>query len=183
MREDLTQLLGHLGFSEYEAKTYLALLNKSPLTGYAIARMSGVPRSKIYEVLGSLVERGDVFISCGEPVQYAPKAPDDLITSRRKMVEKQLDDAARGLQEFADQNTPTDLLWDIRGREEIFFRINEVIGRAKHQLLMQFFDEDLSEVEDQLEKAAARGVENFRDCLRPDSASVCPYLPPRSRPG
>lgn len=159
MRDDLPQLLGHLGFSEYEAKAYLALLHKSPLSGYAIARISGVPRSKIYEVLGNLVERGDVFLSCGEPVQYAPKPPEELLASRRQMIEKQLSDAELGLREFAVQNTPTDLLWDIRGRTEILFRINEVISRAQDQLLLQFFDEDVDEIRSSLEKAAARGVE------------------------
>lgn len=159
MRDDLPQLLGRLGFSEYEAKAYLALLHKSPLSGYAIARVSGVPRSKIYEVLGSLVERGDVFLSCGEPVLYAPKPTEELLESRRKAMEKQLADAEAGLRDFTAQSTPTDLLWDIRGRTEIIFRINEVISRARHQLLLQFFDDDVEEIRENLEKAAARGVQ------------------------
>jgi sugar-specific transcriptional regulator TrmB len=158
MREDLSKLLNHLGFTEYEAKAYLALLQQSPLTGYAIARVSGVPRSKIYEVLGSLVDRGDVLVSYGEPIQYAPRPPKELIETRRQTVEKQLAEAEKGLKEFTDQKTPTDLIWDIRGRAEIFYRVREVIGRAKGQLLAEIWEEDVVEIRDVLEAAAQRGV-------------------------
>jgi sugar-specific transcriptional regulator TrmB len=64
-----------LGFTEYEAKAYLALLEKAPLTGYAVASGSGVPRSRIYEVLAGLVRQGAVVQSHGEPARYAPCRP------------------------------------------------------------------------------------------------------------
>jgi len=158
MREDLSKLLNHLGFTEYEAKAYLALLRQSPLTGYAIARLSGVPRSKIYEVLGSLADRGDVLISYGEPIQYAPKPPNELIETRRQMVEKQLNEAEKGLEEFTHLKTPTDLIWDIRGRDEIFYKLREVIGRTKQQLLVEIWEDDVAEIRDVFEAAAQRGV-------------------------
>ena len=42
-----------LGFSEYEARTYPALLAIQPATAYEIAREAGIPTSKIYQVIGS----------------------------------------------------------------------------------------------------------------------------------
>ncbi len=159
MPEQLFQILTKLGFTEYEAKTYLALLQQSPLTGYAVARLSGVPRSKIYEVLGNLVERGDVLASYGEPVQYVPKQPKELIESRRQIFENQLGEAEKGLEFFLSQNIPTDLIWDIRGRDEIIYRLREVIGRATHQILLQIWEVDAIEIRDALLLAAQRGVE------------------------
>jgi len=158
MAEDILNLLIHIGFTEYEAKAYLALLQQSPLTGYAVARISGVPRSKIYEVLGAMVERGDVLVSYGEPVQYAPKPPQELIASRRRTIEQQLAAAEKGLEDFLGKNTPTDLIWDIRGRDEILARLREVIGRAKRQILLQIWEEDAPEIREALLLAAQRGV-------------------------
>ena len=40
--------LTQLGFSEYEARTYTALLKENPLTAYEIAKFSEIPTSKIY---------------------------------------------------------------------------------------------------------------------------------------
>ena len=34
---DLTALLQRLGFSEYEARAYLALLQRNPLNGYELS--------------------------------------------------------------------------------------------------------------------------------------------------
>ncbi|MDA4896313.1 TrmB family transcriptional regulator, partial [Streptomyces sp. MS2A] len=72
MKENILDVLKNLNFTEYESKAYLALLEESPLTGYAVAKKSGVPRSKIYEVLESLVIRGDIFVSYGNTPQYIP---------------------------------------------------------------------------------------------------------------
>jgi HTH-type transcriptional regulator, sugar sensing transcriptional regulator len=158
MQEESFKLLMKLGFTEYEAKTYMALLQQSPLTGYAVARISGVPRSKIYEVLGSLVERGDVMVSYGDSVQYSPKQPRELIDNRRLTFEQQLTEAQKGLDGIRNQNIPNDLIWDIRGSDEIFYRLVEVIGRAEKQILLQVWEEDASKVRDALVLAAQRGV-------------------------
>lgn len=66
--------------------------------------------------------------------------------------------AEQGLEEFTAQKTPTDLIWDIRGRDEIFFRVREVIGRARQQLLVEIWEEDVVEIHGALEAAAQRGV-------------------------
>lgn len=159
MHEDLPKLLTSLGFSEYEAKAYLALLRQAPLSGYAVARQSGVPRSKIYEVLGSLVDRGDVMVSYGEPMQYMPKQPQELLESRRENFDRRLEEAERGLEGYLNDDMPNDLIWDIRGREEIFFRMREVISRARERILLQIFHDDADEVREALAAAAERGVE------------------------
>ena len=62
MSQDPIDGLVKIGFSEYEAKAYVALLRENPITGYQLAKLSGVPRSMIYEVLSKLVLRGAAMI-------------------------------------------------------------------------------------------------------------------------
>src|SRR5215204_79949 len=72
--------LQQLGFSEYEIKTYIALLQQHPLNGYALAKASGVPRANIYGVLQKLEERGAVVaVNVAAGVLYSPITPDRLI--------------------------------------------------------------------------------------------------------
>lgn len=52
-----------IGFSEYEARAYLALLGESPVTGYRLAGLAGIPSSVIYEVLAKLATHGAVMVS------------------------------------------------------------------------------------------------------------------------
>ncbi|MBD5075057.1 TrmB family transcriptional regulator, partial [Xanthomonas citri pv. citri] len=79
---------------------YLALLQESPLTGYAVAKKSGVPRSKIYEVLESLVIRADVFVSHGNTPQYVPVPAKELIKNRRLKAEEHFDQAEKYFEKF-----------------------------------------------------------------------------------
>ena len=50
--------LQHLGFTDYEARAYVALVAGGELNGYALAKASGIPRANIYAVAGKLVQRG-----------------------------------------------------------------------------------------------------------------------------
>lgn len=43
MKENMLDILKNLNFTEYESKAYLALLQESPLTGYAVAKKSRCP--------------------------------------------------------------------------------------------------------------------------------------------
>ena len=50
--------LTRLGLTSYEAKAYLALVRRDSSTAAQVARLAGVPRQRIYDVLASLVEKG-----------------------------------------------------------------------------------------------------------------------------
>ena len=158
-RAELIRSLQELGLSEYEAKCYLALLGEQSQTGYSVARASGVPRSKVYEVLEGMVARGIVIANYGEPTQYAPLSPEELISLRRRETEQSIDSAEEGLKQFAATSVNRDLIWDIKGRNEILDRLREVIGRTRRLLLLQLWAEDASELRKPLADAAERGVE------------------------
>jgi sugar-specific transcriptional regulator TrmB len=159
MSTQLVPTLQRLGFTEYEAKVYLALLRQSPLSGYAVARGSGVPRSKVYEVLQGMVERGEVLVSYGDPTQYAPLPANELIAKRRSVTESLLQTAEQALEGYATDDVGLSLIWVISGREEILARMREVIGRAARQILLEVWPDDAPEVRDALAAAADRGVE------------------------
>jgi sugar-specific transcriptional regulator TrmB len=55
---DTYEALMAVGFGDYEARAYCALLLQSPANGYQVAKQSGIPRGKIYECLERLVARG-----------------------------------------------------------------------------------------------------------------------------
>lgn len=148
-----------LGFTEYEAKVYVALLDESPLSGYKVAQGSGVPRSKVYEVLGGLVSRGAVLINHGEPVQYAPLPPGALISRRRREMEDSLTAAENKLERYLSNSASRGVIWDIKGREEILDRARDLAGRAERSILLEIWQEDSPELGGALADAAKRGVE------------------------
>lgn len=157
--QDAAGALQALGLTEYEARVYLALLGEEPLSGYAVARLSGVPRSKVYEVLEGLVRRGVVLTSHGGSTLYAALPPADLIALRRRESNASLAVAETRLRALTAREPARDMIWDIVGREPILERLRHVIGRASRLLLIEIWAEDTPSLHSDLEAAVARGVE------------------------
>ena len=159
MNEELVGSLRDLGFTEYEAKAYLALLDDSPVSGYRVAQNSGVPRAKVYEVLGGLVRRGAVYANYSDPVHYAPMPPKELVAGRRREMEGAIEAAEKNLESYAERSASREVIWDITGHDEILRRAGEVASRAQKSILAEVWQEDAPEIKAALESAAGRGVE------------------------
>ncbi|PFM48159.1 hypothetical protein COJ45_10890 [Bacillus cereus] len=159
MKSETIKILQNLNFTEYEAKAYVALLEKSPLTGYAISLNSGVPRSKIYEVLGGLVERGEVMASHDNPVLYTALSPSELINLRKRRTEASLKMAEVTLEQYSKTSLNKDNIWNITGSEAILNRAREAIKNAKERIMLEIWKEDAEELQEELEEASKRGIE------------------------
>jgi sugar-specific transcriptional regulator TrmB len=155
---NLVERLVATGFTEYEAKVYVALQRCSPATGYQLAKESGVPRSTIYEVLGKLLARGAaVTQSYGDMVRYAPVPPDLLLDRMRHEFEDTLDDLADGLKRVVTTPGAPGQTWNVTGRENILSHARQMIERAQKQVAVVVGDDDqLDELLLWLQQAQAR---------------------------
>ncbi|TXK84102.1 TrmB family transcriptional regulator [Paenibacillus sp. N3.4] len=159
MKLEIINMLQDLNFTEYEAKAYLALLDKSPLSGYAISLNSGVPRSKVYEVLSGMVERGEVMVSHEDPSLYTPLPPQELIRLKKSKIESSFEAAETALAHYSYLSLNRENIWNITGCEAILSRTEEAINRAAGRVLLEIWTEEAKKLEPALRKAAERGVE------------------------
>ena len=67
-----------LGLNKYEARAYEALVRLGKAGASDIARDSGVPYGRIYDVLNSLVSKSLVIIIPEKAKKFAPASPDAL---------------------------------------------------------------------------------------------------------
>jgi len=150
--------LTSLGFTEYEAKTYLALLRSNPATGYQISNEAGIPRSMVYEALGRLVNRGAVLtLQQGDTTRYAPVPVNALLDNMRHKYEDAIDVAHETLAHY-ETLVPLDQAWNIEGRDAILSKARDMIGGAREELLLAASDRTLVDVMPQLQEAHERGV-------------------------
>ena len=77
--ELIRKLKGYFDLNIYETKVWLALLSKGISSAGEIAEISGVPRSRTYDVLESLEKRGFVIQKLGKPVKYIAVKPEIVI--------------------------------------------------------------------------------------------------------
>lgn len=65
----------HFSLNIYETKVWLALLSKGIASAGEVAELSGVPRSRTYDVLESLEKQGFAMAKLGKPVKYIAVKP------------------------------------------------------------------------------------------------------------
>jgi Cd2+/Zn2+-exporting ATPase len=158
MKNDPIDKLVKIGFSEYEAKAYIALLRESPVSGYQLSKLSGVPRSMIYEVLGKLTARGAAMtLHTGGATKYAPVPAaeflDQLLQEQKDLVVSLKDDVAH-LTSAPD----LEYVWNIEGHENILAKAEEMIDQAKSRIYLALLPATFPELKPVLEEAIGRDV-------------------------
>jgi sugar-specific transcriptional regulator TrmB len=152
---DVASLLRDFAFSKYESSCYLALLVKHPANGSQLSRLSGIARSRIYDVLRGLANKKLVFeIQKG---LYVPLPFEELKKRLRGQFEANLKILDDQLNSMVDQ-THFDYLLTLTGVEEVRSKAGDIIDSAEHELYLRLFPDSWEHLKDPLEKAVQRGV-------------------------
>lgn len=163
-QDDPIGLLQALGFTEYEARAYAALVRHGPSSGYQLARQSGIPRANIYAVADKLLERGAVSRAAdSDGRHYQAVAPAELlrgIHSRQQRALKAADDAFAQLAQARQPAT----VFNLRG-SELITRARQVIDACHATLCIAIQQPEAVVLADALQHASARGVAITTLCL------------------
>jgi HTH-type transcriptional regulator, sugar sensing transcriptional regulator len=100
-RDEWIQKLKRLGLSGYEAQVYIALLGETRAPASRVVRKSGVPQSKVYGALSSLVSRGFAELVLGDVKLYRGIPPQEAFDNYRRSVESTLDAAKADMDNLA----------------------------------------------------------------------------------
>ncbi len=159
---ELLEHLRQLGFTSYEAKVYIALLKQENATGYEIAKLSGVPASKIYEVLKKLQEREVIMVLDGDPRRYIPFPPDEILNKLKTHYLGSIDFLQEKLAEIYRRDNPDQhYIWNISGRENSFRKLREMIAAARQEIFISVWAEELQEIHQTLQSREQEGVKIF----------------------
>jgi hypothetical protein len=157
----MLETLRQLGWGEYEARAYLALLRHSPATGYRVGKESGVPVAKVYEALARLVERGAVRLlpaAEGETAQYVPIAPEEVMAGMRARHLQMLDSLARDLMALHHPASQTaEAAW-LKGRAPVLGRAHALLSTAAASVALALPRGWESALRPESEAARARSV-------------------------
>ncbi|MDW0283229.1 MAG: helix-turn-helix domain-containing protein, partial [Nitrososphaeraceae archaeon] len=131
-----------LGLTSYETKVYLSLLETGSMTASDISKKSGVPYSKIYEVLNSLEDKGWLEIDSSRPQKFFPKSPLTALEAMRMRIENDIRDNENLIvgelmpiyQKSGVREKPE--IWVVRGIYNIAAKVSEIIQTCQHELLI-----------------------------------------------
>jgi sugar-specific transcriptional regulator TrmB len=176
--ENVKEALRSIGLTDYEISIYLTLISKGPMDARELSEASGVPYSRIYNILTQL-EKDKMWIIKEEesrPSRYFAKSPDEALVIAKKQYNDSFDDQSNKIINtltpiYQSHDTPIKIaLYIHRGRDVCINRSLALINMAKTALYLVAPDyEFLEEFYSDLEKARARGVTDIRLLVEEES--------------
>jgi sugar-specific transcriptional regulator TrmB len=155
------ELLQQLGLSQYEAASYVGLLRLGEGTAREISDIADVPRTRIYDAVERLHERGLVDVQHASPKVFRPVARETALRHFRR----DYDDTFTQLAERLAALEPTDHqpeqsgVWTTTGQSAIDERVHETLADATDEIVYLAVDAVLTdETLAQLRAATERGV-------------------------
>ena len=138
MDENISTLKG-IGLTMYEAQAYVTLTSLISSTATEIAEKSGIPRSKIYDVLKGLDEKNFIEVEDGRPQTYNVKSPVEVLDREKEKINSEIDDTVTRLTNIYENGMSQVQapIWRIYGVEKIIDKELEIINRSKTSINMR----------------------------------------------
>lgn len=150
--------LTQLGFSEYEAKAYTALLRENPLTAYEIAKNSGVPSSKVYEVIKRLESRHMVQAIHGERSKmFIPTSPAEFIETLKRVMEDNLNAVKTELKDFKP-GIDTTYTWHIKDYNGLILKAKRMLDTSQQSVLLSIWPSEIEALSESIRETENRGL-------------------------
>jgi len=158
--ESILSNMKELGFTEYEGKVYMALINEHPLSAYNISRDSGVPHSRVYDITRRLIKKGYVTSKGTNPELFSPISPEELI-SRLQRENTKLTGSLQNQLESLKFKPDFDPVWNLAGPSEAIEMAEQLIDEAEKTIFVGLWDQEFDKLEKPLRRADDRGVKIF----------------------
>ncbi len=151
-QELVNKIKDYFNLNVYETKVWLALLGKGVSTAGEIAEISGVPRSRTYDVLEGIEKKGFAITKLGKPVKYIGVKPKMVLERMKHDVKQTADEKIsslvniKGTEEFAkleslynEGTNPIkreDISAAIKGKSNISNYLREIIQNASKEVII-----------------------------------------------
>ena len=155
--EELIEKLKDIGLSGNEAKVYITLVKKFPLTGYEISKMANIQQARAYDALKSLEAKQIVLPSNTKPVSYTPIKPKELTKRFKRKINSTIDYLEKKLPTIKENSIEP--IVPISGNANAHEKIIELIQSAKKEIFLLISSSDHKFFEQPLLDAYNRGVE------------------------
>ncbi|SFF95579.1 Sugar-specific transcriptional regulator TrmB [Halopelagius inordinatus] len=158
---DAVEALGNLGLTEYEARCFVALSRLKQGTAKEVSQLSDVPRSRVYDTVDRLHQRGLVDVQQSDPRQYRAISKDDAFEKLESAFRANVEEADAALENVRSAEPQAERgMWSIADEEHVNDRLGTLLDDAEDHVHMLVADESAvpEEIVDRLVAATERGV-------------------------
>ncbi len=183
--ENVKESLKSIGLTDYEISIYLTLISKGPMDARELSDASGVPYSRIYNILTQL-EKDKMWIlkEDSRPSRYFAKSPDEALIIAKKQYNTNFDGHSNKIIHtltpiYQSHDTPIKIaLYIHRGRDVCINKVLSLINLARNSIYLVSTKYEFLEVcYDDIKKARARGVTDLRLLVEAEALEDKKFLP------
>ncbi|MEM5812532.1 MAG: helix-turn-helix domain-containing protein [Candidatus Aenigmatarchaeota archaeon] len=147
---EVLDALKSIGLNLYERKIFVALLAKGVATAAEVSEIANVPRSRSYDVLESLVEKGFVVFQPSKPIKYMALAPKDALDRLQENIRKKQEEMIERIEKLKNSSVvkdmeriyreglnlvePADMIGTLKGRFIIDRQLQSIFKSAKKSI-------------------------------------------------
>lgn len=142
------------GLTRQEACIYICLFKNGELTGYEVAKQTGISRSNVYNGLSGLADKGAAYLIEGNSSKYVAVPVDEFCENKIRSMDKEKD--------FLKKNMPsmkkvTEGYITIAGGNHIEDKIIHMIGSAEKRIYFSASVQILRGFLEELKRAQEKG--------------------------
>lgn len=151
-------MLQQFGFTQYESRVYESLISSAvPLDATSVVKQSGVPRSKVYEVLFRLTEKGLVLESTEDKKRLYRALP---IESTIDKLKADFEENVQRLRRSKEKQIPLDdRVWTLKDNHSILAVMLEMIDQAQESIVISGWQDDLQAYVKRIEEKQQKGID------------------------
>ena len=160
-RSVAAEQLEELGLSAYAARSFVALSALESATAREVSQASSVPRTRVYDAMDELHDRGLVDVLQSSPKQFRATSAETAGRTFEHELRYRTDVLQTALNriEPADRRDEQRGVWTVGGRAAVTERVVEFLASADEEIVYMTVEGLLSDdVVDALSEAADRGV-------------------------
>ena len=159
---EVLDALKSIGLNLYERKIFVALLAKGVATAAEVSEIASVPRSRSYDILESLSEKGFVMVQPSKPIKYVALAPKEAFERTKQNLRKKHDEMTERIDKLSsssivqelegiykeglDMVRPTEMTGTLKGRYVIDRQLKSAFKSAQRTIEIMTTEQGLSEL-------------------------------------
>lgn len=170
--------LKSIGLNLYERKIFVALLAKGVATAGELSQIANVPRSRSYDILESLADKGFVVVQPSKPIRYVALAPEDALDRTKENLKEKHEEMISRIdsmkktpvmselesiyKEGLNLIQPFEMTGTLKGRQNINQHLNSLFKKASKGIKIITTESGLNELYsnhyNSLKRISKRGV-------------------------
>lgn len=127
--------LKSIGLNLYERRIFVALLAKGVATAAEVSEIAKVPRSRSYDILESLAEKGFVMVQPSKPIRYVALEPNEALERTKQTLEKKHNEMIDRISRLMGSEIITELD-DLYKKGMDIIQPNELTGTLKGKYII-----------------------------------------------